>query len=505
MPTPKICGIETEYGIFVRGADLTPMMASSLIVNAYSDEGLALRAWDFTGEQPDFDARVGWRPEADYPEVEVLMANTVLTNGARYYVDHAHPEISTPECRSVSDVVLYDRAGEEILRSSMERANARLPEGVEIVLHKNNSDGKGNSYGCHENYLVSRDVPFGRLAAQLTSHFVTRQVYTGAGKVGTECSRDGEADVLFQLSQRADFFEEEVGLETTVRRPIINTRDEPHCDPERWRRLHVIAGDANMSENATFLKVGTTALILGLIEDNKFPDHLRIVDPVTEIRHVSHDPSLQHVVTCESGKQITAVDLQIELFNSTQKWVNTLDVDPTNGDGAEILSLWETVLNALTSQPEKAAHIIDWVAKKRVIDGMMARHSENIPLERLRAIDLQYHDMNRERCLAYRMSLATRVTNDDARRAMTEPPADTRAFFRGECIRKWPHDVSSANWDSMVFDIGGPLLQRVPMMDPFKGTQSHVAALLNSCESVTALLDALGHDAVEPVADDPGW
>jgi proteasome accessory factor A len=260
--------------------------------------------------------------------------------------------------------------------------------------------------------------------------------------------------VLFQLSQRADFFEEEVGLETTVRRPIINTRDEPHCDPERWRRLHVITGDANMSENATFLKVGTTALILGLIEDNKFPDQLRVVDPVTEIRHVSHDSSLQHVVTCETGKKITAVDLQIELFKSTQKWFNTLDVDPTNGDGTEILTLWETVLNALTSQPENAAHIIDWVAKKRVIDGMMARYSENIPLERLRAIDLQYHDMNRERCLAYRMSLATRVTHDDARRAMTEPPVDTRAFFRGECIRKWPLDVSSANWDSMVFDIG---------------------------------------------------
>lgn len=505
MPTPKICGIETEYGIFVRGADITPMMASSLIVNAYSDEGLSLRAWDFTGEQPSFDARDGWRPEADYPEVEVLMANTVLTNGARYYVDHAHPEISTPECRSVSDVVLYDRAGEEILRRSMERANARLPDGVEIVLHKNNSDGKGNSYGCHENYLVSRDTPFGKLAAQLTSHFVTRQIYTGAGKVGTECTREGETPVLFQMSQRADFFEEEIGLETTVRRPIINTRDEPHCDPERWRRLHVIAGDANMSENATFLKVGTTALLLGLIEDNQFPEHLLIADPVTEIRRVSHDTSMQHRVTLANGDTVTAAEIQAELFEATRKWFNTLNNDPTHGDGEEILNLWETVLQALSSDPTEVAHLIDWVAKKRVIDGMIVRHSNNIGLDRLRAIDLQYHDMQRDRCLAYRMDLHTRVTNEDVQRAMTEAPTDTRAFFRGECIRKWPKQVSAANWDSMVFDTGGPLLQRVPMMDPLKGTHSHVAGLLNSCETVTALLDALGHDAVEPVADDPGW
>ena len=267
MSSPILCGIETEFGIFVRGADLTPMMASSLIVNAYSDEGLALRVWDFASETPNIDALEGWRPEADYPEVEVLMANTVLTNGARFYVDHAHPEVSTPECRSVSDVVLYDRAAEEIIRRAMKRANERLPDGVELVLHKNNSDGKGNSYGCHENYLVPRSVPFGKIASYLTSHFVTRQTFTGAGKVGTECIREGETPASFQLSQRADFFEEEIGLETTVRRPIINTRDEPHCDPERWRRLHVIAGDANMSELATFLKVGTTALLLGMIED----------------------------------------------------------------------------------------------------------------------------------------------------------------------------------------------------------------------------------------------
>ena len=505
MPTPKICGIETEYGIFVRGADMTPMMASSLIVNAYSDEGMALRAWDFAGEHPDNDARDGWRPEADYPEIEMLMANTVLTNGSRFYVDHAHPELSTPECRSVTDALLYDRAGEEILRTSMARANARLPDGVEIVLHKNNSDGKGNSYGCHENYLLSRQVPFGALASFITTHFVTRQVFTGAGKVGVECRRDGEERVPFQISQRADFFEEEVGLETTVRRPIVNTRDEPHCDPERWRRLHVIAGDANMSECATFLKVGTTALILSLIEDSCFPESLRIADPVTEIRRVSHDPSLSHAVTLSSGVTMRPLDVQHRLLEAVTAWFARLDDDPTDGDGERIISMWGTVLDLLDTGSDDAATMVDWVAKKRVFDALVERSSLHVVYDRMRAIDLQYHDMEPTRCLARRMGLRTLVDPDDVVRAVSEPPRDTRAFFRGECIRRWPRQVSAANWDSIVFDTGGPLLQRVPMMDPLKGTESHVADLLESVGSVSELLDALGHDSVEPVADDPGW
>lgn len=505
MPSPILCGIETEYGIFVRGADLTPMMASSLIVNAYSDEGLALRVWDFASETPDFDAIEGWRPEADYPEVEVLMANTVLTNGARFYVDHAHPEVSTPECRSISDVVLYDRAAEEIVRRAMERANKKLPDGVEIVLHKNNSDGKGNSYGCHENYLVPRTVPFGQIARFLTTHFVTRQIFTGAGKVGTECLRDGEKPVPFQLSQRADFFEEEIGLETTVRRPIINTRDEPHCDPERWRRLHVIAGDANMSETATFLKVGTTALILGMIEDGVFPSDLVIANPVFEVRAVSHDPSLQHKVCLEDNQILSALDIQERIHRACAIWFEALENDPTNGDGHEIIRLWGNVLQDLRSNPMRAAGIIDWVAKKRVIDAMQRRHDLTPDHPRLRAIDLQYHDLHMERCLALRVGLQTRVTSEDAKSAMSTPPSDTRAYFRGMCLQKFSPHVSSANWDSIVFDTGEPLLQRVPMMDPFKGTKSLVGGVFSRVGSVSEFLDILGADAVEKVQEDPGW
>jgi len=505
MPSPIICGIETEYGIFVRGADLTPMMASSLIVNAYSDEGLALRVWNFASEQPDNDALEGWRPEADYPEVEVLMANTVLTNGARFYVDHAHPEVSTPECRSVSDVVLYDRAAEEIVRKAMDRANQRLPDDVEIVLHKNNSDGKGNSYGCHENYLVPRSVPFGKISRFLTTHFVTRQVFTGAGKVGTECLREGERSVPFQLSQRADFFEEEIGLETTVRRPIINTRDEPHCDPERWRRLHVIAGDANMSETATFLKVGTTALILGMIEDGVFPPELVIADPVREIRMVSHDPSLKHQVVFEDGCFLTALEIQQQLHHACSQWFASLETDPTHGDGDEIIRLWGKVLVDLETDPMQTADIVDWVAKKRIIDAMQERHGLTSDHARLRAIDLQYHDLNASRCLALRVGLRTRIRPDSATAAMSAPPHDTRAYFRGMCLQKWGKQVSSANWDSIVFDTGGPLLQRVPMMDPFKGTKDLVEVVFSNATTVNDFLDILGSDAVENVQEDPGW
>ena len=205
------------------------------------------------------------------PEVETHLVNAVLTNGARFYVDHAHPELSTPECADPRSVVLFDKAGEVILQRSMVAANRTMPAGQEIVIYKNNSDRKGNSYGCHENYLMDRRVPFGRIVTHVMPHFITRQIYTGAGKVGSEAPGLGISEVPFQLTQRADFFEEEVGLETTLKRPIVNTRDEPHADAQKYRRLHVIVGDANLAEVATFLKVGSTALVLAMIEDDFLP------------------------------------------------------------------------------------------------------------------------------------------------------------------------------------------------------------------------------------------
>lgn len=504
MATEKICGIETEYGILVTGMEMTPMTASSLLVNAYTDDGLSLRAWDFTNERPDMDARTGWNPAADYPEVEMLMANSVLSNGSRFYVDHAHPEISTPECRRIRDVVLYDRAAEEIIRHSLSRTNSRLPSGVEMRLYKNNSDGKGNSYGCHENYLVSRDTPFGALSTYITTHFVTRQIFTGTGKVGVEQPREGEPRVTYQISQRADFFEEPVGLETTVRRPIVNTRDEPHCDPARWRRLHVIVGDANMSEVATFLKLGSTAIVLSMIEDGVFPDALVIDDPVTEIRRVSHDTSLQHALRMSDGSHKTALEIQGELLQHAKIYVEGLDADPLGGDSLDVIALWTDVLSKLSTNPESLADIIDWIAKRRILEAMRLRDDLSVDHPRLKAIDLQYHEMDTTRGLFAKLKCQTMCDHADVTRAMSEPPIDTRAFFRGKCISTWPESVSSANWDSVVFDVGEPILQRIPMMDPLKGTQRHVGRLFAECTSVSDLLRRLGDD-VEQVIDDPGW
>ena len=316
MAISKICGIETEYGILIRGvAESNPIAASSMLINAYLNETRRAEApaavpnvgWDFEDESPGNDAR-GTTPAGSMPpEVETHLVNAVLTNGARYYVDHAHPELSTPECADARSVVVFDRAAELIARRSMEAAKRVLPEGQEIVVYKNNSDGKGNSYGCHENYLMDRQLPFGRIVTHVMAHFITRQIFTGSGKVGCEAPGTSSAEVPFQLTQRADFFEEEVGLETTLKRPIVNTRDEPHCDATKYRRLHVIVGDANLSEVSTFLKVGTTAIVLAMIEDDALPRQFNFNTPVWAMRQVSYDLDLGVPLELVDGTTVTAL------------------------------------------------------------------------------------------------------------------------------------------------------------------------------------------------------
>src|SRR6266700_5870153 len=267
-----------------------------MLINAYVEHRKV--GWDFEDESPGRDARGFAREGAAPPEIETHLVNTVLTNGARYYVDHAHPEYSTPECADALELVCADKAGERILARSMQAARRLLGSGQEIVVYKNNTDGKGNSYGTHENYLVDRAVPFATLVRHLLPWFVTRQVFTGAGKVGGE---NGTGHVGYQLSQRADFFEEEVGLETTLKRPIVNTRDEPHADPQKYRRLHVIVGDANLRELATFLKLGTTSLVLKMIEDDFLPE-LTLANPVASLHEISRDITCSVEVNLADGR-----------------------------------------------------------------------------------------------------------------------------------------------------------------------------------------------------------
>jgi proteasome accessory factor PafA2 len=491
----KVCGIETEYGVHVvTKGDMSQTTASSLLINGYVSRLERKVGWDFEDESPGRDARGFAREGSMPPEVETHLVNAVLTNGARYYVDHAHPEYSTPECSTPLEVVRHDRAGELILIRSMEAARRSLPPGEEIVVYKNNSDGKGNSYGCHENYLVDRAVPFARIVHALTPHLVTRQVYAGAGKVGQETSSGGPPP-MFQLSQRADFFEEEVGLETTLKRPIINTRDEPHADASKYRRLHVIVGDANLAEVATFLKVGVTSLVLAMIEDDfDLGRDLTLAHPVAAIRAVSRDPTLSTLVELASGKQLTALQLQWELYDLARKYSEERGLEMLGSEevGRQVIERWESVLQGLETDPKSLAGQLDWVAKLRLVEAYRDRHDLEWDDHRLAALDLQYHDLRPAKSLFARLSTERLVTTGEVELAVTEPPTTTRAYFRGRCLERFGAAVVAANWDSVVLDIGEDPLRRIPMMEPLKGTAQHVDTLFDGCESPAELLRRLG-------------
>jgi proteasome accessory factor PafA2 len=494
MAIRKVCGVETEYGIVLRGAaESNPIAASSVLINAYVASLARKVAWDFEDESPGIDAR-GFSVEGSSPpEVETHLVNTVLTNGARYYVDHAHPEISTPECVDAREVVVWDRAAEQILVASMEAARSMLPPEQEIVVHKNNSDGKGNSYGCHENYLMDRTVPFGRVVAGIIPFFVTRQIIAGAGKVGCEAAGLTAADVPFQISQRADFFEEEVGLETTLKRPIVNTRDEPHCDAQKYRRLHVILGDANLSEISTFLKVGTTAIVLSMIEDDELGRDLSLAAPVQALRQVSYDVTLSKPVELANGTTATALEIQWHYLDLAKKYAESRGLDSVGEDvGAEVLRRWEAVLHGLETDPMTLAGQLDWVAKYQLLGAYRERHGLDWSDARLRAMDLQYHDIRPARSLASRVGLERITDDEEVTSAMTNPPRTTRAWFRGRCLQRWASAVVAANWDSLVFDVGGDPLRRVPMMEPLRGTAALLEDVVESCSTPAELIARLG-------------
>jgi proteasome accessory factor A len=492
---PKVCGIETEYGIQVLHGDPNPITASSVLINAYAhDVARQQVGWDFEDESPGNDAR-GFAKEGSMPpQVETHLLNTVLTNGARFYVDHAHPEFSTPECSNALECLRYDRAGEQILIRSMEAADASVPDGRRFVVYKNNSDGKGNSYGCHENYLMDRAAPFARIVHGVTPHFVTRQLFAGAGKVGSETSTHDGHRTEFQISQRSEFFEERVGLETTLKRPIINTRDEPHADPHRYRRLHVIVGDANLAEVATFLKVGTTSLVLAMIEDDVSGDRdLELADPVRAMHEVSLDRSLDRPLEMADGSTATAQSIQWELFSLARKYADDRGLACMGDEevGAEVLRRWEGVLHGLEADPMSLARQVDWVAKLQLMEAYMDRHHCGWDDHRLAALDLQYHDLRPSRSLFARLDTEHLVDAASVDEAVAVPPRGTRAWFRGQCLTKWPSAVVTANWDSLVFDLGTDPLRRVPMMDPLRGTAEHVDELLQQSSSPAELLDRL--------------
>jgi len=489
MAVPKVCGIETEFGIAARGVDLGPMAASSMLVLAYS-RGLESVGWDFASERPGADVRGFDLADHASAPVEPHLVNTVLSNGARFYVDHAHPEYSSPECRDALEAVTWDRAGEEVVRSAMARAASVLPAGSELVAYKNNTDGKGNSYGCHENYLLDRGIPFSHVVHGATPHLVSRQVFCGAGKVGSESG----SSVEFQISQRSDFIEEEVGLETTIRRPIVNTRDEPHADPTVWRRLHVILGDANMSETATMLKVGTTAIVLAMIEDGAFPDGVELEDPVSANRSISADPTLTATVRLARGGRISALDLQRRILVAARAWAARSGLESVGGDdvGSKVLDAWDAVLESLGGDQSLAAQTVDWVAKRRIIDAHCARHGHRPTSPSARAIDLQYHDLRPDRGLAARAGLLRVAEHGAVARAVASPPRSTRAFLRGSVIARWPAAILSCNWDGIVVALDGDRTARIGLDDPLAWNGDRAAGVLAECATAEDLVRSVG-------------
>ncbi len=492
MAIPKVMGTEIEYGITVKGdPDFDPISSCVLLVNAYREDHAGEILWDYDQENPLADAR-GFQVDGEKytpNQQENIARNKTLVNGARYYVDHAHPEYSCPEVTNVRDLVIHEKAGERILDLSRREANALLPAGTQMLIYKNNSDRKGNSYGAHENYLVDRRTSFKQLVEHLMPFFATRQVYSGAGKVGSE-NRSHPCD--YQLSQRADFFETEVALDTMVKRPIINTRDEPHADREKYRRLHVIVGDANLSEYTIYLRNGATALILSMIEDGAIKKNLSLRDPVRAIKEASHDPTCKKELQLDNGKRMTAVQMQTEYVDMALDYVSSRSIDPITKD---VLAKWQRVMECLARDPMELDQQIDWVMKKSMIEQFMERKSLDWKSPQVEMLDLQYHDVRQDKGLYYileRQGRAERiVTDEEIAAAIHQPPEDTRAYFRGECLRRYGPAVFGVNWDSISFGIGDEPIKRILMAEPLKGSKAHVDELLENSPTAADLVKNL--------------
>ncbi|WP_447862779.1 depupylase/deamidase Dop [Nitrospira calida] len=485
---PRVLGTETEFGIAARDADaLDPVSNSLHLISHYPSLPAPQAIWDYENENPLLDVR-GFevegereRPSPDYNR----QLNKVLANGGRLYVDGAHPEYSTPECVNPRELIAFERVGERIMEQCL-RTMAQTRGKETFVLYKNNSDGKGNSYGYHENYLLSRSVPFDRIVRVLTPFLVTRQIFAGSGKVGAE---NQTAPTEYQISQRADFFECLVDLNTMVKRPIINTRDEPHADPAKYRRLHVIVGDANMAELPTYLKIGTTAIVLDLLEGGAELPMMELEDPVLAIKQVSRDLDMKESLKLADGRVTSAIGIQRTYLKAAMDFFACHELSQVTKD---ILVRWEEVLDKLERDPMLLVRELDWVAKRQMIRSYMERKGCGWDDPRVRLMDLQYHDIRREKGLYYaleRSNMVDRlVPESEIVKAESTPPTGTRAYFRGRCVSKYARAVYGASWTSVLFDVGNTTIKKVPLLDPLRGTESLTHDLLESCGSAESLL-----------------
>ncbi len=470
-------GIETEIGISRDDAENLDVVAESIaLVRSATEPGVRMR-WDYEAEDPHADMR-GFHVEElrqDFDEAHYfaqdaqrelsyveIKSDLVLGNGARFYNDHAHPEYCTPECSTLDELIAHDRAGERILM----RCARKLSEerGATVRLYKNNTDFLGHSYGCHENYLLPRSLPWENLAQGMQAFLVTRQIFAGAGKFAVE-AEDKFISSHFQIAQRSDFFSELQSVDTMQRRPIVNTRDEPHANPELYRRFHVIIGDANMSPFATRLKVGTTALVLEAM--TRFPkrSYPALADPLGAMLAISRDPSFQWEVLLQDSKVQSAVTVQRKYIQAVRELCDLSD--PAK---ARTVEEWETVLNDLEEDYTRCRNRLDWVAKLLLIRDF--QNSENIANDDpwLHSLDLEYHRLDKEEGLYYGLEAAGSMIGvpdpAEVRRAITEPPPTTRAYIRGKCIQKFSSAVLSAQWDHVTLQgSDGPI--KISLLDLF--------------------------------------
>lgn len=408
-------------------------------------------------------------------------SNVFLANGARLYLDvGSHPEYATPECDSVSDLTAHDKAGERILEKLLNNAENRLSiDGIhgDVYLFKNNTDSAGNSYGCHENYCVTRNQALSGYNEVLIPFLVSRQIYAGAGKV-LQTARGAR----YCLSQRAEHIWEGVSSATTRSRPIINTRDEPHADAERYRRLHVIVGDSNMSEYTTFLKVGTCALMLRMLEERHVVlRDMTLDNPIRAIREISHDMSCRRRVRLANGREASALEIQAEYLQRALRFAEHHEL---NSEEQLALQMWEHCLTRLEDDPLQLDQEIDWVIKYKLIDRYRARHSLELSDAKVSLLDLQYHDLNRERGLYYRMqrrAMVERIVSDkQISQAVENPPETTRARLRGEFIRRAKEQGRDYTVDWVHLKLNDQAQRTVLCKDPFKAHDDRVEKLIAS-------------------------
>jgi proteasome accessory factor PafA2 len=462
----RVFGIETEYGITIQGADSVDVVTESIeLVRSYTEHGAHMK-WDYALEDPHRDAR-GFRAaellqdtdESAYYEIdknrplsfEEIKSDLVLSNGARFYNDHAHPEYSTPECTTLRQLVAHEKAGERILAECARRRNLKLPEKEEVRLYKNNTDFDGHSYGCHDNYLMRRELPWDRLVAGVLPFLITRQIFAGAGKMGIEAEGAAGQPGIFQISQRADFFSVLVSIDTMNKRPLVNTRDEPHADANLYRRFHVILGDSNMSEWATALKIGTTALVLELIERGEAPQ-LEIAQPVNATKSISRDQNYDWILELSDGRKISAIDVQRLYLKAAEK------IADDDTEKVWLLREWGTVLNDLERDVALTRDRVDWVAKKFLLGALREEEKLSWTDPWLQAIDLEYHNILPDQGLFYELlrqgSMRGIVSEEEIKNAIFSPPETTRAYFRGRAVARFNHAISSIQWDEIAFSEG---------------------------------------------------